>query len=155
LCVDGGQVTGAYGRLRGATREKLHARLVIGADGLHSLVARRMQTPTYRTRPNFGCAYYAYWSGVPHTGAEVYLRDRRALVLFPTNDGCVVVYVAWPYQEFARYRADLENNYFQTLDLVPELSVRIRSGKREGRFQGTADLPNFFRRPYGSGWALV
>jgi 2-polyprenyl-6-methoxyphenol hydroxylase-like FAD-dependent oxidoreductase len=24
-----------------------------------------------------------------------------------------------------------------------------------GRFRGTADLPNFFRRPYGPGWALA
>jgi 2-polyprenyl-6-methoxyphenol hydroxylase-like FAD-dependent oxidoreductase len=155
LCVEDGRVTGAYGSLRGGTREKLQARLVIGADGLHSLVARSMQASTYNTHPIFGCAYYAYWSGVPHMGAEVYLRDQRAIVLFPTNDGCVVLYVAWPYQEFARYRADIENNYLQTIDLVPELSDRIHSGKREGRFQGTADLPNFFRRPYGSGWALV
>ena len=129
--------------------------MVIGADGLHSLVARSMQAPMYNTRPTFGCAYYAYWSGVAHSGVEVYLRDQRAIVLFPTNDDCVVVYVAWPHQEFARYRADIENNYLQSLDLVPELAARIRSGRREGRFQGTADLPNFFRRPYGAGWALV
>jgi flavin-dependent dehydrogenase len=155
VCVEEGRVTGASGCLHGGTRETLHARMVIGADGLHSLVARQMQAPTYHTRPKFGCAYYAYWSGVPHTSVEVYLRDQRAIVLFPTNDGCVLIYVAWPFQEFARYRADIETNYLQTLDLVPELSARVHSGKREGRFRGTADLPNFFRRPSGSGWALV
>lgn len=26
---------------------------------------------------------------------------------------------------------------------------------REERFVGTADVPNFFRKPYGPGWALV
>jgi flavin-dependent dehydrogenase len=31
----------------------------------------------------------------------------------------------------------------------------VRAGRREERFAGTADLPNFFRRPYGPGWALV
>lgn len=31
----------------------------------------------------------------------------------------------------------------------------MRSGKREERFLGTADLTNFFRKPYGPGWALV
>jgi len=92
---------------------------------------------------------------VPHTGVEVYLRERRAIVLFPTNDDQIVLYVGWPYQEFAQYRADIENNYLQTLDLVPDLAARVRSGRREGRFRGTADMPNFFRQPYGPGWALV
>lgn len=155
LCLDGGRVTGVYGRLRGGTREKLQARIVIGADGLHSLVARSMQAPMYNTRPTFGCAYYAYWSGVPRAGVELYVREWRTIILFPTNDDQIILYVAWPYQEFDQFRADIENNYHQTLDLVPELAARIRSGKREGRFRGTADMPNFFRRPYGPGWALV
>ena len=38
---------------------------------------------------------------------------------------------------------------------MPHLAERVRSGKREERFVGTADLPNFFRKPYGSGWALA
>jgi flavin-dependent dehydrogenase len=150
-----GRVTGIHGRLHGNTREELHARIIIGADGLHSLVARKMQAPMYNIRPTLTCAYYAYWSGAASTDIEVYQREQRTIVLFPTNDDLVNIYVAWPPQEFARYRADIENNYLQTLDLVPELSARIRSGKRVGRFRGTADLPNFFRRPYGPGWALA
>ena len=31
----------------------------------------------------------------------------------------------------------------------------VRNGKRSERFYGTADLPFFFRKPYGPGWALV
>jgi len=29
------------------------------------------------------------------------------------------------------------------------------AGRREERFYGCSDLPNFYRKPYGSGWALV
>ncbi|MFQ6029851.1 MAG: NAD(P)/FAD-dependent oxidoreductase, partial [Dehalococcoidia bacterium] len=32
---------------------------------------------------------------------------------------------------------------------------RLRNGNREERFYGASDLPNFFRKPYGEGWALV
>lgn len=39
--------------------------------------------------------------------------------------------------------------------LFPSLRDRIVNAKREERFYGIADLPNFFRKPYGSGWALV
>ena len=31
----------------------------------------------------------------------------------------------------------------------------MRSGRREERFYGAADLPNFLRRPFGPSWALV
>jgi flavin-dependent dehydrogenase len=31
----------------------------------------------------------------------------------------------------------------------------VRSGRREERFYGAADVPNFLRRPFGPGWALV
>src|SRR5262245_51081489 len=33
--------------------------------------------------------------------------------------------------------------------------VRVRNGTQVERFKGTADVPNFFRTPYGPGWALV
>jgi 2-polyprenyl-6-methoxyphenol hydroxylase-like FAD-dependent oxidoreductase len=43
----------------------------------------------------------------------------------------------------------------QALDLVPSLAERVHGGKRSERFVGTGDLPFFFRKPYGPGWALV
>ena len=39
-------------------------------------------------------------------------------------------------------------------DLAPEFAERIRGAKREARFAGTA-VKNFFRKPFGPGWALV
>jgi flavin-dependent dehydrogenase len=38
---------------------------------------------------------------------------------------------------------------------VPELARLVRAGRQEDRFFGASDLPNFLRRPYGPGWALV
>jgi flavin-dependent dehydrogenase len=35
------------------------------------------------------------------------------------------------------------------------LHERVRSGWRDERFYGATDLPNFLRKPYGPGWALV
>jgi hypothetical protein len=36
-----------------------------------------------------------------------------------------------------------------------DLGERVRSRARAERFRGTPDLPNFLRKPYGPGWALV
>ena len=31
----------------------------------------------------------------------------------------------------------------------------MRAGRRAERFYGCSDLPNFYRKPFGSGWALI
>ena len=55
----------------------------------------------------------------------------------------------------ARVQADLERQFMAVIDLVPDLAERVRAGRRAERFSGAANLPNFLRRPYGPGWALV
>jgi 2-polyprenyl-6-methoxyphenol hydroxylase-like FAD-dependent oxidoreductase len=66
-----------------------------------------------------------------------------------------MIFVAWPVDEFNTFRADVEGSYMATIDLAPALAERVRQGRRAERIVGTADLPNFYRKPYGPGWALV
>jgi flavin-dependent dehydrogenase len=155
ILVDNDRVTGIRGRsIRGpAVMER--ARLVVGADGMRSIVARTVRPPEYHQKPSLSCGYYTYWSGVPLDGFELYLREGRAIGAFPTNDGLVVAFVSWPNGKFHKFRTDIEGNYLKSLNLAPGLFERVRNGKREERFAGTADVPNFFRKPYGPGWALV
>jgi flavin-dependent dehydrogenase len=42
----------------------------------------------------------------------------------------------------------------KALEEVPHLAEQARGGERE-RFLGTAEMPNYFRKPYGPGWALT
>lgn len=74
---------------------------------------------------------------------------------FQTNGGLTSVVTFWPNKEFHEYRADIEGNYMKTIGLVPALAERVRSGQREERFMGSAEVTNFFRKPFGPGWALV
>jgi len=71
-----------------------------------------------------------------------------------TNDGLTLVIAGWPYAELNENKADLDASYDRTLALAPDLAARLRAGHRETRIVGSA-VPNFFRRPYGPGWALV
>ena len=155
LTWDGNRVTGIRGHDRGGQAVTEQARMVVGADGLRSLVARAVQAPAYEETPPLTCFYYAYWSGVPVTNTEIYIRERRNLIAFRTNDDLTCVGVAWPHAEFHEFRADVEGNYLRTIDLVPGLAERVRTGRREERILGSGDLPNLFRRASGPGWALV
>jgi flavin-dependent dehydrogenase len=86
---------------------------------------------------------------------EVYVRQNRVIFAFPTNDGLFAIFVAWPLGERRAVHADLERQFLAVIDLVPDLAERVRAGRREEPFSGAAHLPNFLRRPYGPGWALV
>jgi len=155
LLWDGDRVVGVRGRTGQGTPVEEQARLVVGADGLHSFVARAVNAPITHQRPTLTCAYYSYWSDLPVSGLEIYQRPDRVVASFPTNDGLTVVFAEWPNQEFQAVRSDVERHFQAVLDLAPAFGERARAGRREERFYGTADLPNFLRKPYGPGWALV
>lgn len=156
LTTDGSAVTGIRGRDRKGATVTEKARIVIGADGTRSFVARSAQAPIYLDRGMLTCNYYSYWSGVPHDGVELYARAGRMIVADKTNDGLSMITVVWPRAEFARVRANIEVEFMRALDeFAPALAERVRAGRREERFAGSGFLPNFFRKPYGDGWALV
>jgi 2-polyprenyl-6-methoxyphenol hydroxylase-like FAD-dependent oxidoreductase len=154
LLTDGGQVTGIRGRLKGGPAVTEQARLVVGADGKHSMVAKAAGAAQYRVRPPLTLAYYTYWADVAMTGGEVYSRPGCAIGAWPTGDGLVMTYLAWPAARHGEFRRDVERNFLRSLDAVG-LGERVRAGQRAERFRGTPDLPGFFRKPYGPGWALV
>jgi 2-polyprenyl-6-methoxyphenol hydroxylase-like FAD-dependent oxidoreductase len=149
------RVTGVQCRTDSGATVAERARIVIGADGRNSGIARAVKADEYNARPTRSCWYYAYWSGIAATSLELYSRPGRAFAVIPTNNDQVCIPVAWTAAEFHEYRADIERNYLATLDQAPELAERVRQGERVERFVGMADLPHFFRTPYGAGWALV
>jgi len=156
VLTDDQEVVGIRGHARGSAALTERARLVVGADGRRSLVARAVAAPTYRARPALTCAYYSYWSDVP-AGEEIegYFLPRRVILVFPTNDGQVCVFLQWPSAEFRSVRTNVEGHVQAAVAQVPDLAGRLSGGRRAARLAGTGDLPNFFRAPYGAGWALV
>ncbi len=156
LLWDRDQVVGVRTHHRDGSLHNEPARLVVGADGRYSLVARAVAAPAYDVRPTLACGFYSYWSGVPSDAIEVYPRAGRFIVALPTNDGLTQVAQLWPIDQFAAVRHDLERHVLAGLaEHAPELAARMQAGRRAARFRGTADLPFYFRRPFGPGWALV
>jgi flavin-dependent dehydrogenase len=157
ILIEDGEVTGIRGRAKSGAAVSERSRVVIGADGRNSLVAKAVRPDQYNEVPTQQVGYYAYWSGLPTAGAAFYSRgeSRRDWGVLPTHDGLTCVIVGWPRSQFEANRKDYEGHYMRTFELAPEFAERIRGATRETRFTGTADLPGFFRKPYGRAWALV
>ena len=156
LTTDGESITGIRGHDASGSTVTENARIVIGADGARSMVADAVKAPIYFDRGMFTCNYYSYWSGLQHEGVELYPREGRTIVVDKTNDGLSMVCIVFPKEEFDRVRSNIEGEFLRTIqENAPALFERIRNAKREERFAGTGFLPNFFRKPYGNGWALV
>jgi 2-polyprenyl-6-methoxyphenol hydroxylase-like FAD-dependent oxidoreductase len=155
LLFSDGAVVGIRGRASGGRQVEERARIVIGADGVHSFVARAVQAPEYDTRPVAACAYYSYFSGVEQEDVELYVRERCAFGGAPTHDGLHLVMVNWPARDFPAVREDIEGHVRRALDQAPDFAARVRSGTRAEKWYGSAGVPGYFRRPYGNGWALA
>lgn len=155
LQMEGETVTGIVGRDREGNTFHESARFVVGAEGHHSLVAETVNAPKYRQREALTGGYYSYWSGVATEGAEVYISDRGGVLAFPTNDGQLCIAAGRSHDQFDAYRKDIEGTFFNILDASPGFAARVRAGQREEKWFGSADVPNFFRKPFGPGWALV
>nr|BFE73180.1 hypothetical protein GCM10020092_064810 [Actinoplanes digitatis] len=144
-----------HGRDPGGSPVVERARVVVGADGRNSVVAKAVRPHQYHERPPLTCGYYSYWSDLPLDGTfEIYSRPGRGWAACPTNDGLTMVIGGWPYAELAEHRNDIEGALNRTFELEPGFAERLRGATRESRFAGTS-VPNYFRTPFGPGWALV
>jgi len=154
IIMDDGRVTGIRGRDSHGQAVTEHAKVVIGADGANSRVAAAVQPEQYHEKPILQAGFYTYFTDLPVDGFEISVRPERGWAALPTNDGLTLLVVGWPFAEHSANKHDVEGNFLKALTLSPDFAERVHSATRVDRFHGSP-VPNFFRKPYGPGWALV
>jgi flavin-dependent dehydrogenase len=154
---DGDAMAGIRGRHSGGTEVEERATITIGADGRRSPLAHAVRAQAYNEVPALLCYYFSYWSGVESEQFELYTRtaERRVIFSFKTEDDLYAIFVGAPMEELPVFQRHPEAAVLASLDLVPDFSERVRAGRRAERFYGATDLPNFYRKPFGPGWALA
>jgi flavin-dependent dehydrogenase len=148
-------VAGIRGSQGGGETVTEKARIVIGADGMNSAVAKAVNAPVEKAGAALEGGWYAYWSGVPMQGWHLWLRPDRVIFAYNTHDNLALVGVAFAIKDVEAVREDVERHHSETLrEHAPDLWARMEAGRRESRYVGGA-IPSFLRRPHGPGWALV
>ena len=155
LTTDDGRVTGVRFRCADGSEATARTRLVVGADGMRSTVARLVEAPLYAERPNLTCVYYTYWAGVT-TDFELYERPGGWVAAFRTHDDLTLVAAYLPQAQFVHVRHDAMTAYRANIAATaPGLWPRLADATIVDRLHGTGDQRNFFRRAHGPGWVLV
>ena len=151
----GGRVTGVIAGRAGDVSSH-RARVVIGADGVWSRVARLVGAEILRSHPPLNAAHYAYFTGVDAPGFWFQFTPGTNAGVIPTNDGRSCVFVARPRDRLAAFGADPDGEFHRLLsEAGADLAEAVGAGTRAEAFRGTPGLPGFLRRPWGPGWALV
>ncbi|MEV0621420.1 NAD(P)/FAD-dependent oxidoreductase [Nonomuraea sp. NPDC050404] len=152
LIVEDGAVVG----VRGGDGTEERARIVIGADGSQSFVAKAAGAEIYESIPAASFVYYSYW-----TGLDTHFHSRigvdQQVGVWPVGGGQTLVAIMKPTGRWEEFRTDAEANFHQVVkDIVPEIAEQIADGgERVERLHGMRYPDNFYRQSYGPGWALV
>jgi flavin-dependent dehydrogenase len=131
------------------------ARLVVGADGRHSRIARSVGATAYVDEPPATIAYYTYWERTGIDQLHVWLEPGRFFGVFPVGDDRVLAFVQAPHREFDAFRADPINRYRSEFANRSALAELIGGGEPAEKLRGIGELPTFFRTSAGPGWALA
>jgi flavin-dependent dehydrogenase len=157
-----GLMMSADGRVRGVTasasgkRHDIEADLVIGADGLYSTVARRLDAQPIVAGTHAAGTLYSYWSGDFDPAYRWVFRPNGSVGTIPTNGG-TCVFVAIPSRLFRdKVRGDASAAYRRLIrDVCPELADRLDGATQLEPVHGFGGHPGFIKRSTGPGWALV
>jgi flavin-dependent dehydrogenase len=158
LIIESGTVVGAVVQHIGGERHEVRARVVVGADGKQSQVAHWVGAEKYDERPGGRPIYYGYFSGftpLADAAIELFFGSNRIGFCFPMrpDEHCLIL-EAQP-EDFERIRQGPARWFRDEFSTLPGMAQRFQHAQLEGRMLGTRGVENFFRKPYGPGWALT
>jgi len=157
LLEDRGRVAGVKVTHNGS-EDALRARLVIGADGRNSTVARLVGARKYNVARNERFAYWAFFEDAewPWDSTFIFHRWADRLVLGGYADsGLLQVIVVPQLSELPRFRQDLDSSFMQYARSCPPMDLSLGNARRVGKLFGMLRWEGFLREASGRGWALV
>ena len=125
LVSDGGIISGVVGRSGNGKRETYGSRIVVGADGLRSVVARRLGLVRSSPPRRFAfTAHVADVAGVDQVG-ELHVSDRGYVGLGAVGGGITTVALVLPRRVVRARARDYRTEFFAELNRFPGLAGRF------------------------------
>lgn len=158
LLQDGERVTGV--RVQTASGEQqLRARLVVGADGPHSVVARLTGVEEYLVEHGSRAGYWGYFPAPERWempwDATLEHRGDEIRYVFRADADQVVMVAAAPLATVERWGVNHRAELTRFLARSPATEPLARGREPIGKLRGLLKTRFFYRRPVGPGFALV
>src|SRR5262245_38464972 len=155
LILDGDRVAGVEALDAAGHAQRGRARLVIGADGRNSVVARRLGLVS--PHPLRRMALMTYMSGPVESAqrGEIYVSPPDYSILNPLSPGRLNVSVVVPLADAAAGRGDLDAFFEARLRRFRFLEPRLRAFRREGPVRALGPLAVRVAPPRCGGVLLI
>ncbi|SDJ32680.1 NAD(P)/FAD-dependent oxidoreductase [Salimicrobium halophilum] len=158
LLYEGKTVTGVETVDKKGNLTDYQAGLVVGADGRNSTVAREAGARMYDYEPAERPVFYGYYEGMtalPDPTVEIFLDEGRIGFVFPMQEGVDCLGLEIHSSEFKKFAKNPQEEFEEVFRRLYGMDERLKGATLIGKVVGTPGVPNFFREPYGDGWALI
>ena len=162
LFDEGGAVCGVVAKPKDGEAVEIRSKVVVGADGRYSLVARKANAQEFdRHDENPTSIYYAYWRNVAPldedgpTAAAYEADGTFGYLMMDSADGQTVVCIEGRSDVIDPAGGDVEAFYLDKLRANEKLWSRLTNAERVTSIRGMRNIGNLYRQPGGPGWALV
>jgi 2-polyprenyl-6-methoxyphenol hydroxylase-like FAD-dependent oxidoreductase len=152
LLLDDGRVAGVQ-----TTRGDIRARLVVGADGVRSTVARLVGAAEYAHAPASRVFLWGYFHGVAAEAGRMWIGKvgDHVYLANPTDRGAFMAATGVSLNRRDEVLRDREGVFGASMAEWPELADRLAGARREGALRVLSPSHGFFRESAGPGWVLV
>lgn len=156
LVRDGRRIAGLRARRPDGQELELRARLVVGADGRDSTLAKLAKVRAIRTF-NGRAAFFAHYKGVRWEDGydtKIWFLDPDGAGAFLCDDDVTLLATLITKDQVPAFKADPAGNFerlFTSLPGAPDLEHAERLGELKGRL----DMTNVWRIPTRPGLALI
>ncbi|HUI26339.1 MAG TPA: NAD(P)/FAD-dependent oxidoreductase [Candidatus Kryptonia bacterium] len=162
LLQDGEHVTGVRVK-NGNGESELRAKLVVGADGRNSTIAKMVGAPTYLESKARNCIYWSYFEQTPvfttdaryKWGACIHLEAEESRAVFQTDSGLLLMAGGGRREIVERWKEDPETSLWQHLRRGRLTAPLMEGTKMVSKPVGVLSLHYFMKQAVGPGWALV
>ncbi|MGQ0843294.1 MAG: NAD(P)/FAD-dependent oxidoreductase [Sporichthyaceae bacterium] len=159
LLRDGaGRATGVRWQGGDGTSGEIAAKLVIGADGRDSAVARMVGTRAHHEWPNQRMMAYAYYSEGRPELADLAMQWRQGselVTVFPCDGDQSLVLLMPPVSRARDFQGRVVEGFEETVASIPQLQARLAGCERQTKPRVSYQHPSYFRHSHGPGWALA